>query len=58
MSDKQTIKNEKEVDLVPKITIKSGNKTYIVGMHYADIEKETIEERIRKQLLRNANEMI
>lgn len=53
MNEKQAVKNKKETDTVPRITVRCGRTTYIVGIYSDSKVKDTLDNRIIKWLIRN-----
>ena len=54
---------EKEIRATPeaapeagKLTMKSGNKTLIIGLHFSETSKETFEDKVKKLIRKDVED--
>ena len=54
---------EKEISVTPeaspeagKLTMKSGNKTLVIGLHFSKTSKETLQDKVKKLIKKDVED--
>ena len=58
-----TVTKEKEIRATPeaapeagRLTMKSGNKTLVIGLHFSETSKETLQDKVKKLIKKDVED--
>jgi hypothetical protein len=56
MNTEKATKKSTEIFQTPTLIMSSGNTIYLIGLHYKEDSKETLEDKVKKLIRKDINE--
>lgn len=53
--NKNPVNDAAKMQSVPMITMKIGNTTFVVGLHFSDTSSETLEDKVKRMIRKDVS---